>query len=158
MSVDGAWRYVAVFNGANDDREYNLHDLGIDTEGRVIYSYFRRRVTAAMQGTLAPAAGDYYVLAPTVSGIAFIGFIDRYITAPTDRVRALTSSDSGMEVTLRVPPGHRYRLGVHSATRIRVTASGAAVSARSLHAGMAEITVTPTVPEFTLRLEREAPR
>ncbi len=155
-SVGGTWTYVAVFNVSDAPQEYRLAD--IPTEGRVIISPKRRRIVPEMRGILPPAGGDYYVLAPGFSGIAFIGFMDKFITAPTDRIYAVTPLPAGVEVVIHVPPDNQYRLGAFSRDRLQIAAAGAKITARMEHNGLTVLTVIATVPEIVLRLEREAGR
>ncbi len=154
-SVDGKWRYVAVFNAGDDERSYDSQDVSIDTGRCIIYSYFQHRIVTAIQGSLSPGQGDYYVLTPVFSGIAVIGFIDKFITAPTDRIRAVTLLPTGVEVTIHIPPNNQYRLGVFSKSRFQVAATGATITMRTDHNGLTVLTIIATAPEVVLRLERE---
>ena len=155
-SVDGAWNYVAVFNVGNEMQEYNLAD--IPTEGRAIYFPRRGQVVSEMRGSLPPAGGDYYVLAPVSSGIAFIGFMDKYITAPTDRIIGIEPVEAGLDVRMCAPPGHSYTVGAFSRDGIEAAATGARVTGRLARAGVQAFTIRPEAEEFMLHLRRTGGR
>ena len=152
-SGDGAWIYVVVFNIGDAPQEYRLAD--IPTQGRMIYSHAQGAVVAEMRGTLPPAGGDYYVLAPVRSGIAFIGFVDKYITAPSDRILEVESTTAGLEVRMRVPPGYSYTVGAASTGGLAAAATGAEVKRISVQEGMHLFTLHPQEEEFMLRFRRE---
>ena len=152
--MEGAWRYVSVFNVGTDHKEYDLRDAGICTDEHVIYSPSLRRIVPEMRGTLAPAEGAYYVLAPLLRGIAFIGFLDKYITAPSDRILSMEEADGGFDVKMRIPPGRVYPVGVFCNDKIAADADGVEVAEESVVSGLHVFTVTPTGEECMLRLRR----
>jgi hypothetical protein len=153
-SLEGAWRYVSVFNVGTDHQEYDLRDAGIRTEGHVIYSPSLRQIVPEMRGRLATAEGAYYVLVPLLRGMAFIGFIDKYITAPSDRILSLKEVDGGFDVRMCVPPGHVYPIGVFCNDEIAADADRAEVAEKSVVSGLYVFTVTPTGGECRLKLRR----
>ena len=153
-SLEGAWRYVSVFNVGTDHQEYDLRDAGIRTEGHVIYSPSLRQIVPEMRGRLATAEGAYYVLVPLLRGMAFIGSIDKYITAPSDRILSLKEVDGGFDVRMCVPPGHVYPIGVFCNDEIAADADRAEVAEKSVVSGLYVFTVTPTGGECRLKLRR----
>ena len=153
-SANGAWRYTAVFNISTDQQDYDLRDVGLLVAGHAIYSPSLRTIVSDMRGNLPPAGGEYYVLAPLFSGIALIGFLDKYITAPSDRVLGIKSTDTGLDVRMRVPPGHSYLVGAFLDGELIADADRARVVEESVQDGMHVLGVTPTDEEFTLRLRR----
>ena len=153
-SVGGAWRYCAVFNIGTDAQDYDLQDVGLPVEGHVIYSPTLRMIVPDMRGSLPPAGGEYYVLAPLLSGIALIGFLGKYITAPSDRIVGIEAADTGFDVRMRVPPGRSYPVGVLLDGELMVDANGARVVEKSVREGMHVLDVAPKDEEFTLRLRR----
>ena len=153
-SVGGVWRYIAVFNIGTARQDYDLQDAGLLTEGHVIYSTSLHRIVPEMRGVLAPADGDYYVLAPLLSGIAFIGFLDKYITAPSDRILGIEVADAGFDVRMRVPPWRTYPIGAFLDGQLTADADGAKVVEESVQDGLHVFTVIPTRGKFTLRVRR----
>ncbi|HDL85129.1 MAG TPA: hypothetical protein ENH11_02165 [Candidatus Acetothermia bacterium] len=111
-----------------------------------------------MRGILAPAGGAYYVLTPLLSGIAFIGFLDKYITAPSDRILMMEAADGGLDVRIRVPSGRSYHVGAFHNGEIMCEADGAEVVEESVKGGLHVCTVVPTGEEFTLRFRRGGSR
>ena len=86
--------------------------------------------------------------------MAFIGFIDKYVTAPSDRILSLKEADGGFDVRMRVPPGRMYPVGVFCNDEIVADADGAEVVEESIMRGLYVFTVTPTGGECRLRLRR----
>lgn len=153
-SVDGYWTYTAVFNISTDRQDYDLQNEGLLVAGHVIYSPALRVIVPNMRGSLGPAKGDYYVLAPILSGIALIGFLDKYITAPSDRILGIEATDAGFDVRMRVPPGRSYPVGVFCDGNLTAEADGARVMEESVQEGLHVLSVIPTDEEFTLMLRR----
>lgn len=153
-SVGGAWRYIAVFNIGTGGQDYDLQDVGLLTEEQMIYSPSLRMIVPKMKGSLPPAGGDYYVLAPLLSGIALIGFLDKYITAPSDRILWIEATDAGFDVRMRVPPGRSYPVGAFLDGELTVEADGAKVAIGAVEDGLHVFAITPMGEECTLRVRK----
>jgi len=150
-SADLRTIYLLVCNVSEKEQEYKV-DIGkICNDDRLIYDYFAERMVDRVYGTLSPGGIAYYILPAQVSGVALIGFIDKYVTLPTRRiidVQQLTTG--GMATTLNVPPHHCYTIGVCGSSDLQVTAKRAVIRQVTQKEGYQRIVIEPTQNDFTL--------
>ena len=105
-----SWIYLAAFNVGDVTAHYELdaHDL-CDSGEIAVYDYFARRVlgTTMVEGDLEPAQGHYYVIVPSVEGLHFLGFPEKYITVSNRQVSSVGSGGGVVTVNFRLPPSSR---------------------------------------------------
>ena len=133
--------------------EYRLHPEELGLGGGVLYDHFRGRVVKEISGKLPPEGGDYFIIAPDVNGIAFIGLLDKYITVPAGRCQ-VELVKGGLVVRFRTPPGEEYPVGVHSPAGLVAEADGAEIVGMAQVESLHSIVVRPRAGEWTLTLRR----
>jgi len=115
-SISGyRWTYVALFNLAEDKREYHL-DLGPFLRGTesVVYDYMAGEQVAESQlmpgltGELQSGAYRYWVIAPQASGLYLLGFMDKYVTKAGRQVHRVAADLEGVTIEMELPTGSNY--------------------------------------------------
>jgi len=115
-SISGyRWTYVALFNLAEDKREYHL-DLGPFLRGTesVVYDYMAGEQVAESQlmpgltGELQSGAYRYWVIAPQASGLYLLGFLDKYVTMAGRQVHRVAADLEGVTIEMELPTGSNY--------------------------------------------------
>lgn len=125
INKDVRWVYLSVFNVGEKKRSYSVDTEKIYAGEHVIYDYFNGKLVDDIKGILAPAKGHYYILAPKKKGLAFLGFMDKYVTAPSSNIKALQFNEGSYKVIISAPPGHNYSLAAYSAEKLEIDARGA---------------------------------
>ncbi len=149
----GTWTFLAVYNLAEEAVNYRLHPEELGFEGGVLYDYFRGRVVREISGKLPPEGGDYFIIAPDVNGIAFIGLLDKYITVPAGKCQ-VEPVKGGLVARFRTPLGEEYPVGVHSPAGLAAEAEGAEIVGMAQVESLHSIAVRPRAGEWTLVLRR----
>jgi hypothetical protein len=115
-SISGyRWTYMALFNLAEDTREYRL-DLRPFLRGTagVVYDYRAGEQVAESQ-LLSELAGElqsgeyrYWVIAPQASGLYLLGFLDKYVTMSGRQVQRVATDLEGVTIEMELPAGCHY--------------------------------------------------
>lgn len=119
-SISGyRWTYVALFNLAEDTREYQL-DLRPFLRGAesVVYDYRAKEQVAESQllsglaGELQSGEYRYWVIAPQASGLYLLGFLDKYVTMSGRQVQRVATDLAGVTLEMELPAGRSYTFAV----------------------------------------------
>jgi hypothetical protein len=116
---DYRWTYVALFNLAEETREYDL-DLGSFLRGTecVVYDYMAGETVAESQlmpglaGELQRGEYRYWVIAPKVSGLYLLGFLDKYVTISGRQVQRVAADLEGVTIDMELPAGRNYTFAI----------------------------------------------
>ena len=119
-SISGyRWTYVALFNLAEDTREYQL-DLRPFLWGAasVVYDYragapvAEAQLRAGLAGALQPGEYRYWVIAPQARGLYLLGFLDKYVTMSGRQVQRVATELEGVTIEMELPAGRQYTFAV----------------------------------------------
>jgi hypothetical protein len=149
----GIWKFVVVYNVAEAPRSYHIDPEELGAGEGVVYNYFRGCVMTALSGRLLPERGDYFVLAPLLEGVALLGFLDKYITFPSDRCQ-IELIGKGILAKFRAPPNAEYLIGAYSPRALAMEVKGTELVEVSVQEGLHLIRVRPYQGEWTLILRR----
>ncbi len=130
------WIYLAAFNVGQDAAGYslNLDELSGYVWESLVYDYLAGRVVqgTTLGGSLEPAQGHYYVIAPKLGQFHFLGFPDKYITVSGRQVTGLQESARDVTVSFRLPSSptggigkHRYTVALYGPPGLEVKGGGA---------------------------------
>ena len=148
--------YLLICNVGEKNQEYRVDIDRICDDDRLIYDYFAETMVDCAYGTLPPAGIAYYILPPRVEEVALIGFIDKYVTLPAERVTGVHElTAGGMTTTLHAPPHHRYTIAACGCGNLQITAERAAILQVTQREGYQQIVVEPTQNDFTLIIKEE---
>jgi hypothetical protein len=148
------WIYLLISNIGEEELPYQMKTKQIYGNTHLIYDYFNRQIVSEVRGTLKPAKASYYILAPAPEreGISFLGFEDKFITAPSSHIRGLQEKKGGIQLLLSAPPGSTYPLKVHYDGKLVVEAEGAKVLEVTSMSNLHTVWVKPKRKEFSVHL------
>lgn len=154
INKDVRWIYLTVFNVGEKKRNYSVDTEKIYAAEHIIYDYFGGKLVDDIKGILAPAKGHYYILVPKKKGLAFLGFMDKYATAPSSNIKALKFNEGSCKVIISAPPGHSYSLAAYSAEKLKINAKEANILKVENKDGLYFFGVKPMKRDFEIYMRK----
>lgn len=150
------WIYLVIINLGDEELPYRVDTHNIYPQSHLIYDYFNEQVVKDVNGSLQAADTHYYVLTPKIGQISFIGFANKFITAPSSHVINVNGNKANMEVTLSAPPGNIYPLKIHYEGELDFKANGAQVREINQDNNLYTLRIKPQKREFSVFVYEKA--
>ena len=104
------WEYYCVANVSDWPLFYEF-DFP-HGEGRALFDYQEREMVPRPKGDLGPAEINYYVSLPVLRGLGLIGFLDKYITAPSRKITEVGVEGNQISLEFELTVGETFRFAV----------------------------------------------